>query len=443
MKYNFNIYHKLFIRFFLIVGVVSGFAFLIVKGFNFTAAIVAVLGLILFFDTYQFIKNAFLLFDKTILSILYNDFSADFSNLKKNKNYENLYKLYQQLKSKKHDQELKDWIYATIVNSMESGILILRKEKNEWLVFMMNDYFSSKFEMPKVTKWQYLKNKMQSFTEIIERNEFQDLKLTLDIRINEEENQAFILQGNRSKVYENEYYIVLLESVQNVVEKKEKETWINLMRVISHELLNSLTPIRSLSQSLDYLMRQDNLNKSDLDEMQLITQTILNRTDHLQNFVENYRILSTLPLPRKKNIEISDLINNVLNLMSSVFETEKIKVTNEIESKYRIDIDAEQMEQVFINLFTNSVYALDGFEEKNIEIKSELRNKRILISITDNGKGIEEEIKDKIFLPFFTTRENGAGIGLTLSRNIVEAHGGYLFYNYTETQTRFVISLAV
>jgi len=99
------------------------------------------------------------------------------------------------------------------------------------------------------------------------------------------------------------------------------------------------------------------------------------------------------------------------------------------------------MEQVFINLFTNSIYALKEKDKKQIIISAETKEKRFFIKITDSGSGIDTEIEDKIFLPFFTTRKEGAGIGLTLSKNILEAHGGYLAYQNKDNQTTFMICL--
>ena len=104
-------------------------------------------------------------------------------------------------------------------------------------------------------------------------------------------------------------------------------------------------------------------------------------------------------------------------------------------------VDALQMEQVLINLLTNSLYAMEEKDEKIIEISAEFKNQRLFISISDSGIGIDGAIEDKIFLPFFTTRKEGAGIGLTLSKNIMEAHGGYLNYQTDDHKTRFVICL--
>jgi nitrogen fixation/metabolism regulation signal transduction histidine kinase len=388
-----------------------------------------------------FIKNTFQFYDKTIQAILQKDFSTDFSKHKSFSNYGSLFKLYENLKHKQHDQESKDIIYSSILNNIETGILILQKEENDWIIYLMNDYFSKHFMVPKVSKWSYLKNQLPSLCGIIEEQNFEEIKTTLQIRVNSQDTQTFVIQSSKSKTFNREYYIVLLDSIQKVIEKKEKEAWINLMKVISHELLNSLTPIRSLSQNLHEIVQQESLSQEDLEDMKQSVSTMLNRSNHLQQFVESYRKLAMLPTPKKEKVELSTLINDCLQIMVPIFKQYKIEIKNTISLKRWLEIDKNQMEQVLINLLTNSIYALSEKNEKQITIAAEVKEKRVFITITDIGIGIDSKIKDKIFLPFFTTRKEGAGIGLTLSKSIVEAHGGYLVFQNDNEKTSFVICL--
>jgi nitrogen fixation/metabolism regulation signal transduction histidine kinase len=217
--------------------------------------------------------------------------------------------------------------------------------------------------------------------------------------------------------------------------------WINLMKVISHELLNSLTPIRSLSQNLHEMVQQELLSSEDLEDMKQSVITMLHRSDHLQQFVESYRKLAMLPSPQKEKTEISSLVKQCVEIMQPLFKQHQITISNEIHQKRWLFLDAYQMEQVLINLFTNCIFALENQEKKHIIISAEAKEKRFFIKITDTGIGIENEIEDKIFLPFFTTRKEGAGIGLTLSKNILEAHGGYLAYQNNTKNTTFMICL--
>ncbi|WP_426091289.1 sensor histidine kinase [Flavobacterium sp. DSR3-2] len=382
-----------------------------------------------------------MIYDRTITSILQNDFTSDFSKHKSYHNYSSLFKLYETLKGKENDQVSKDIVYRSILNTIETGIIILQKDGNDWNIFLMNDYFSKHFDVPKVSKWKYLKNHLSALCEIIEQQDFQEIKTSLEIRVNQQDTQTFVMQTSRSEIFNQDYFIVLLDSIQNVIEKKEKEAWVNLMKVISHELLNSITPIRSLSQNLQELVQQETISAEDLDDMKSSVATMLRRSDHLQQFVESYRKLAMLPSPKKEVIELSKLIENSFQIMSPLFKKEQIEVINSITFDRRLHIDPQQMEQVLINLFTNCIYALSNAEKKQIIISAEVKEKRIFIMITDTGKGIEKEIESKIFLPFFTTRKEGAGIGLTLSKSILEAHGGYLAFNNEEKKTSFVICL--
>ncbi len=392
-------------------------------------------------EMYFYVRNFVLIYNKTIASILQDDFSSDFKKHKENGNYDDLFQLYDTLKNRQNEQISKDIIYRSILNNIETGIIILQKHDNDWDIFLMNDYFSSHFNVPKVSKWKYLKNQLPSLCEIIEVDDFHEIKTSVEISINEQNNQTFVLQASRTEIFEHDYYIVLLDSIQNVVEKKEKDAWVNLMKVISHELLNSITPIRSICQNLQDLVEQDSLSAEDLEDIKNSVETMLRRSDHLQKFVEGYRKLAMLPSPKKEKTELKDLIDNCLQIMNPLFKKDGIEVENSISLKRLINVDAQQTEQVIINLLTNSINALKNTSKKKILISAEAKENRIFIKITDNGNGIEKEIENKIFLPFFTTRNEGAGIGLTLSKNIIEAHGGYISFKTENEKTVFEICL--
>jgi two-component system nitrogen regulation sensor histidine kinase NtrY len=434
-------YHHLFFRLILILSSIIISIFLFQKGLLFSSIFGFLIIFLLIIEMYFYLKEAFSVYDRTITSILQNDFTSDFSKHKFYQNYSTLFKLYENLKNKQNEQVSKDIVYSSILNNIETGIIILQKGETDWNIFLMNDYFSKHFDVPKVSKWNYLKNHLPSLCGIIEERDFQEIKISLEIRVNQLDTQTFVMQTSRSQIFNHDYFIVLLDSIQNVIEKKEKEAWINLMKVISHELLNSITPIRSLSQNLQDLVQQENISAEDLDDMKTSVATMLRRSDHLQQFVESYRKLAMLPSPQKEKIELLKLIENSLQIMVPIFKKEQIVVINNITFDRRLNVDPLQMEQVLINLFTNCTHALSDTKKKQIVISAEVKEKRTFIMINDNGKGVENEIESKIFLPFFTTRKEGAGIGLTLSKNIVEAHGGYLAYRNVDGKTTFVICL--
>ncbi len=431
----------MFVRVVFVMALFLCSALLFYKGFRFNGILAGVFVLIFLFEMYFFVKNQLLFYDKTIHSILHDDFSAHFPEEHKRDNFNSLYQLYDTLKTQRQEQTSKELIYRSILNSIDTAALILEKENDSWSVFIMNDCFSNLFKVPKVSHWQYLKNYIPSLCSEIEKVGFTELKTAISIKIEDQDLQTFMLQTSHTQTYNKEYFIILLDSIQRVIEKKEKEAWINLMKIISHELMNSLTPIRALSQNLLHIVDQEELEEDDFEDIKSSISTIINRSDHLQFFVENYRKLAMLPTPNKQMTPINALFEDCLRIMSPILKDEGIELINEIHSSRSIMIDKNQMEQVIINLITNSIHALKEKTEKKLLISSYTENNRFFIVIADNGKGVDAEIRDKVFLPFFTTRKDGAGIGLTLSKNIIEAHGGYLSYQTDEDKTSFVICL--
>ncbi|SHM70125.1 sensor histidine kinase [Flavobacterium chilense] len=438
---NWKFYNALFLRVLIIMIPFFFCVFLIYKTLYYNAILVGFFIFILLFEMYFFVKNHSLFYDKILLSILQNDFSTNFPEEYKKQNFSNLYLLYNTLKYQQQDQTSRELIYKSILNNIDTGTLILEKENDDWAIFLMNDCFSDLFKVPKVSHWGYLKNYLPSLCDEIEKAGFAELKSAISIKIESQDLQTFVLQTSVTKTYDKEYFIILLDSIQRVIEKKEKEAWINLMKIISHELMNSLTPIRALSQNLLQIVDQEQLEEDDFDDIKSSISTIINRSDHLQVFVENYRKLAMLPTPNKQMTPINALFEDCMRIMSPILKAENIELINEINSSRSILIDKNQMEQVIINLITNSVYALKEKVEKKMFLSSYTENNRFFIIISDNGKGIDDEIRDKVFLPFFTTRKDGAGIGLTLSKNIIEAHGGYLSYQTDDDKTSFVICL--
>ncbi len=436
-----KIYQLLFLRLLLLLALLGLSVFLYFRQLQYSSLFVGLICILLLYELYTALREAFRMYDRTIDSILQGDFSSDFSGHKSYQNYERLFALYHRLRGEQHEQISRDIIYQSILNNIETGIVILQKQSDGWHIFLMNDYFSKHFQAPKVSHWKYLRERLPALCEVIEKSEFGEIKTSLQIRVNKEDTQTFMLQTSATRTFEQDYFILMLDSIQKVVERKEKEAWINLMKVISHELLNSLTPIRSLSQNLQELVAQEQLSTEDLQDIRLSVHTMLNRSNHLQEFVESYRKLAMLPSPQKEKVELSELIEQCLLLMQPLLKPKNISVHNEVNFKRWIWVDKNQMEQVLINLLTNSMYSLEGKSEGDIYLSCELKEKRVYLTISDNGSGIDPAIEDKIFLPFFTTRKEGAGIGLTLSKNIIEAHGGYLAFESTPEKTSFTVCL--
>lgn len=439
-----SFHFKVFMRILLILGLSLTAVWLFVQQYTYTAfiSILVVIGCLL--ELYNYQRKYYSIIDRLVLAMIYNDFSLKSNKKQANETFHNLQTLYQKLQNEQEQNEVKELVYLNILNNLETGIIIFERDKETWNIFLINDYFAKLFDIPKVKSWNNLARLLPNLTQYLEQLEFKESKNSLDMRIEGEEKQTFILQTSITMSQNQEFYIVLLDSIQKVLDKKEKDTWENLMKVISHEIMNSLTPIHSLAHNtLEVLEEEESLTAADMDDLKLSIQTIANRTNHLRQFIDNYRKLTMLPSPQKAWVNSAEILSNSLAILKPICQQYNITLHTTIETQVSLYWDAKQMEQVFINVLTNAIYAVKNLEEKKITVHLFERNNRLWIDIIDNGKGIPEEIKPKIFIPFYTTREDGAGIGLPLSKNIVEMHNGYLTFNRKEELTYFSINFPI
>jgi two-component system, NtrC family, nitrogen regulation sensor histidine kinase NtrY len=229
--------------------------------------------------------------------------------------------------------------------------------------------------------------------------------------------------------------LISLQNIQSELEEKEMEAWQNLVRVLTHEIMNSVTPISSLSDMVEedlgkHLERNGDkpVEKEQLEDIHLSLKTISKRSEGLINFVKEFRSLAMVPKPKTADVDVKVLIDELCQLHKKEMADNNIKVSVSLKSSdLTIHADKGQIEQVLINLVKNAMQAFEGIDNRLIEIKSYRNEKQnIIISVKDNGTGIEPEALEKIFIPFFTTKKNGSGIGLSLSRQIMRQHKGSL-----------------
>ena len=255
------------------------------------------------------------------------------------------------------------------------------------------------------------------------------------------------------RIHNRAIMLVSIKNIQQELDEKEMESWQKLIRVLTHEIMNSITPISSLSSTIQELMHNIinsfealNIGKEEtesLKEIEQAIQTIHKRTDGLLHFVNTYRNLTRIPTPNFTIFKVSRLLNNIRELHEKEIHEKGItcRVIVEPES-LELSADEHLIEQVLINLLKNAIHALEGRENPQIDIMAFLNQSgRITIQVIDNGKGILPDVLDKIFIPFFTTKPQGSGIGLSLSRQIMRLHGGSInAYSKPGVETRFSLT---
>jgi nitrogen fixation/metabolism regulation signal transduction histidine kinase len=229
--------------------------------------------------------------------------------------------------------------------------------------------------------------------------------------------------------------LISVQNIQNELEEKEMEAWQNLVRVLTHEIMNSVTPISSLAGIVEeelrhHLEAQQNepLNKEQLNDVHLSLQTITKRSEGLIHFVKEFRSLTAIPKPRPVQFNVRSLLEEICMLHKKELYERDIQLTISVYPEdLTILADKSLIEQVLINLLKNAIQAFEDHTGKIIEMKAFVNEKsRPVITVKDNGTGIDPEALEKIFIPFFTTKKSGSGIGLSLSRQIMRRHEGTL-----------------
>lgn len=229
--------------------------------------------------------------------------------------------------------------------------------------------------------------------------------------------------------------LISIQNIQSELEEKEMEAWQNLVRVLTHEIMNSVTPISSLAGIVEEELKphvkaevDKPLSKDQLEDIHLSLQTISKRSEGLIHFVKEFRSLTAIPKPKPTQIDVRCLFEELTMLHKRDLADREIQLTTSIYPEdLTLSADKNMIEQVLINLIRNAIQSFEDQGEKKIDIKAFVNDKsRPVISIRDNGSGIEPEAMEKIFIPFFTTKKTGSGIGLSLSRQIMRQHQGTL-----------------
>lgn len=235
------------------------------------------------------------------------------------------------------------------------------------------------------------------------------------------------------KIKDKLIYLVTIKDIQNVLEEQETEAWQKLIRVLTHEIMNSITPIASLSSTLDLMLKgmvpQGNdaplkIDRESVSEIQEALQTINKRSTGLLHFVNTYRNLTRIPKPSFKQCSVRELFENIEKLMEEEISKCGFEFVVSVDPEsLEFTADEQLIEQVLINLLKNAMHALNGRPSGKIQLLAFMNKRgRITLQVVDNGPGILRDVLDKIFIPFFTTKPSGSGIGLSLSKQILRLH---------------------
>ena len=210
-----------------------------------------------------------------------------------------------------------------------------------------------------------------------------------------------------------------IENLSGELTARESSAWRNLIRVLTHEIMNTLTPVTSLAQTTATMIDEPDA----ADDIREAVTTIARRSEGLMNFVSRYRELLKVPQPDPATISVTDALNSVTGLMASELQGVHLEI-DVVPESLEVYADRQLLDQVLVNLVKNAADAMQGAKSRELRLSGNMDFGRVLLRIRDNGPGIPEETMDQIFVPFFTTKKDGSGIGLGLSRQIMTAHQG-------------------
>lgn len=376
-------------------------------------------------------------------SIEYNDFTAGFSLPPETVSDPELYAKFQKVISRfrtiKSEKENYVNYLHQILQNLNTAVFVCDAEEN---IILSNAAFHHILYGVQVQKLSDLSHLHVNLPVLI-RSTRKGIRTTLVFTRNHIQMQ-FTVQVNRIIVQEVSCLLVSLQNIQNELEAKELLSWQKLMRVMTHEIMNSVTPVISLAGSARALVQPASgsspvFSEEVIQDLSLSLYTIENRGRGLLSFVQAYRALLKMPMPYKTRFQLLPALESVIHLMCSG-KSYQIKVEVHPVS-LSVYADQSQWEQVMINLIKNAEEASPAYMIPDIQIRAWQRDERIQLEISDKGCGISPEMMDQVFIPFFTTKSGGSGIGLSVCRQILHAHNGELSMSSAQGQgTRVLLS---
>ena len=411
---------RIAIRVLLLCIVLYVVAFLWIKGWHSYLWFVVPIAIYVLYDIYKMLKKAQDEVTEFVESIHYRDFSRNFNVKQAPAELQSLRQGFNEINSTfrviSKERELQYQYLQQILELVDTGIISYESALGE--VNWMNNSFKKMLSIP------YLKtiNSLQKRDEhlynailSIRPNE------TTVVTINRDNRQLkILLVATLFQVDDKTNKLIAFQNIHEALDENEALAWQKLLSVMTHEIMNSVAPISSLADTL-----KKRINFGEKEDLELGLETIKKRSEGLLKFAESYRNLNKVTKPNLTKILVRDIFENILTLMQPTFEKKNIELEVILKDpQLTAALDVNLVEQVLINLLVNATEAVKDREIPKIIISAYTEHNKLLIKVADNGTGISLELLDKIFIPFFSTKKTGSGIGLSLCKQIMLLHKG-------------------
>lgn len=390
----------------------------------------------------RYVNNTNYSLVKFLEALKNEDYSVYFSPSKKGDSFAKVFDDFNLIikifKQNKIEKEAQYKYFKYILEHVNLGIISIKKDdlfrsNSSDEILFLNKAACDIIQQPKHKYWHRLATKVPWL--VIELKKIANGGKLLVEFGNEIEKKQLSLESIEIQLLGEKYLIITFQDIRSEIEQKEIEAWHNVIRILAHEMLNSFTPVSSLASTVKSttedsegnIIKLRDLDDEDIQDINMAVTTIKKRSDGLLAFVKDYRTISNVPVPIVVNTNIKKFLHSIELLMKPMLSEANVSLElSHIPANGVIMADTKLIEQVVINLINNSIHALSETENPLIKISCSIQSDKTIISVHDNGRGIEDQILNQIFIPFYTTKKNGSGIGLSLSKNIMKKHGGNL-----------------
>lgn len=421
-------YNRILIRTITLFVTLGAVSFFLVKGWYLLTALIAPLLVYQMIAFFRFQKKTHEEVSQFLEAVHYRDFSryfdvkhasADIQPLRQGFNDINTtFKVISQEKETQYQYLQK------ILELVDTGILSYETESGE--VIWMNETLKKMLEIPYLKTIQSLNKRHPIlFEEINSISPSESKIVTIQL---EKTNFKALLSASSFQINEKKSKLIAFQNVNEALDETESKAWQKLLSVMTHEIMNSVAPISSLAETLKNRLNMASASLDDdaVEDLELGIDTIKRRSEGLLKFAETYRSLNKITKLNLKKVYVRELFGNLHQLMQPTFEQKGVELEIILKNpELMMQADMSLMEQVFINLIVNALEAVKEKEHPKILLSADTTlDRKIILKVADNGQGMPEEVLDKIFIPFFSTKKSGSGIGLSLCKQIIMLHKG-------------------
>jgi two-component system nitrogen regulation sensor histidine kinase NtrY len=421
---------RILIRVALLFIVISGTAFLLVNGYYVYLLLAVPVIIYQLVDFYKFHKKAHEELNQFVESVHYRDFSRSFDVKHAPVEIQPLRQGFNEINTTfkviSKEKETQYQYLQKILELVDTGIISYEEEGGK--IVWMNESLKRMMQLPYLKTIHSLARRDEGLYKQIISLKPGDGRIATA----HQETSSFkvLLSATAFQTEGKIYKLIAFQNVNEALDETESKAWQKLLSVLTHEIMNSVAPISSLADTLKHRLQQSvaalSNESGSLDDLELGIETIKRRSEGLLKFAETYRNLNKITTLNLKKVFVRDLFENLLQLMQPTMEQKKIEIETILKDPdLSLEADTSLLEQVLINLVVNAIEAVKERPNPRIVLSAYLNNNRkTVIKVADNGNGMPAEILDKIFVPFFSTKKSGSGIGLSLCKQIMMLHKG-------------------